>query len=120
MVTHRKKNRIRFDWLLYVLLGLIAVGSVFIINLNYKVGTPVAVPPAAAPVSSPVPYVHHPAPVPQEAAERVYAVQRGDTLWSIAQDHLGTGTDWPQLYTMNRETIGGNPNIIRAGEKLKL
>jgi nucleoid-associated protein YgaU len=54
------------------------------------------------------------------AAQRVYTVQPGDTLWAVAQKHLGAGADWTQLYTLNRATIGGNPDVIHPGEKLNL
>lgn len=118
MVSHRKRKRT--GWLVYTILGLIAVGSVFIINLNYQLAPIPPVPPAAVTVTSPLPYAHHVTPEPQMAAERFCTVQPGDTLWTIARKFLGTGTDWPQLYTMNRETIGASPDVIHAGEKLKL
>lgn len=48
-----------------------------------------------------------------------YTVASGDTLSGIASAH---GTTWQQLYDnpANHEVIGGNPNVIRAGEVLQL
>ena len=46
----------------------------------------------------------------------VYIVQPGDTLSGIARK-LGI-PDWKTLYNTNRGVIGGNPNIIRPGQRL--
>src|SRR5262249_32523527 len=48
----------------------------------------------------------------------VVVVQKGNTLWSLAREYLGSGTLWPQL-------AAANPQItqftrIPAGTKLKL
>jgi nucleoid-associated protein YgaU len=45
-------------------------------------------------------------------------VQKGDTLWSLAREHLGGGQFWPQL-------AAANPAItqfteLKIGTKLKL
>ncbi|MBC7541693.1 MAG: LysM peptidoglycan-binding domain-containing protein [Candidatus Sericytochromatia bacterium] len=46
-----------------------------------------------------------------------YRVQRGDTLWGIANSQTGTGTNWHQLYTANRERIS-HPHWIYPGQVL--
>jgi len=47
----------------------------------------------------------------------VYRVHPGDTLWGISQHaHMS----WQALYALNRETVGGNPNLIYPGETLRL
>lgn len=46
-----------------------------------------------------------------------YTVQRGDTLSAIARR---VGVPWRSLYDMNRQVIGSNPNMIRAGMVLEL
>jgi len=48
-----------------------------------------------------------------------YVVQPGDTLSGIAAA-LGTRGGWTALYAANRQAIGPNPDIIRAGTVLTL
>lgn len=61
----------------------------------------------------------------------VYAVKSGDTLWDIAAKHLGKGTRWKEIYTMNKTVIeaeakkrgfssSDNGNRIWPGTRLKL
>lgn len=52
-------------------------------------------------------------------------VRRGDTLWSIAARHLGTGatdaqiaSEWPRWYAANRAVIGEDPGLIQPGQQL--
>ncbi|MFO7243829.1 MAG: LysM peptidoglycan-binding domain-containing protein [Actinomycetes bacterium] len=66
-------------------------------------------------------------PASDPVSERVYVVQRGDSLWLIAKDLLGEGaTDaqiaqaWPLLYEANRAVIGSNPSLIYAGQVLQV
>lgn len=49
-----------------------------------------------------------------------YTIQSGDNLWNIARDHLGSGTKWKELYNLNSDLIGDNPNLVFAGTELKL
>ena len=65
-----------------------------------------------------------PAPAANTSAEVV--VQRGDTLWSVAARHLGTGASdaeiaraWPAWYATNRDVIGGDPDVILPGQVLR-
>ncbi|WP_461296972.1 transglycosylase family protein [Streptomyces harbinensis] len=53
-----------------------------------------------------------------EAADP-YEVVRGDTLSAIARTHEVTG-GWQSLYDLNREVIGGNPDLIFPGQRLTL
>ncbi|MDV3220044.1 LysM peptidoglycan-binding domain-containing protein [Intrasporangium sp.] len=64
---------------------------------------------------------------PTGTANDTVTVQRGDTLWSIAADHLGPrATDaeiageWPRWFEANREVIGGNPDLILPGQQLRV
>lgn len=54
-----------------------------------------------------------------EAPDRdIYIVQKGDCLWSIAQNELGDGMRWNELYEENKEVIGDNPDLILIGIRL--
>lgn len=60
-----------------------------------------------------------------EAAE--VTVRPGDSLWSLSEARLGPyasdvdiALDWPRLYQANRDIIGGNPNLLRPGQVLRL
>ncbi len=52
--------------------------------------------------------------VPSVPGEQRHVVQAGETLSGIAQQHYGAGSQWRYLYNVNRETIGDNPNRLRA------
>lgn len=46
-----------------------------------------------------------------------YIIQKGDSLWKIAQKELGNGHRWKYLYEFNKDKIK-NPNKLRAGQKI--
>src|SRR5215467_881060 len=46
-----------------------------------------------------------------------YTVQPGDTLSGIAASN---GTTWQAVYAANQGVIGGDPNLLYAGEQLTL
>lgn len=57
----------------------------------------------------------------------VHRVQDGDCLWSLAQRQLGRhatqrqiDSQWRRWYSLNREAIGRDPNVIRTGAKLRI
>jgi nucleoid-associated protein YgaU len=45
-------------------------------------------------------------------------VERGDSLWKIAERHLGSGRQWRRLATANPHIT--NPNLIHVGDVLQL
>lgn len=51
--------------------------------------------------------------------EKTYTVVDGDTLWDIAKDHLGNGSDWQRIFEFNKTTIK-DPNSIDIGQIIKL
>ena len=59
-----------------------------------------------------------PAELKPDAPER-YIVVPGDTLWSIAERYLTAPQRWPQLWQMNKDTVG-NPHRIYPGDVLVL
>ena len=54
------------------------------------------------------------------AAPRTVAVASGDSLSRIAQRELGDANRWREIYDLNKEVIGNNPNLIFPGQKLQL
>lgn len=49
-----------------------------------------------------------------------YTVGQGDSLSAIAQRTLGDGNRWRDIYEINKDVIGPNPNLIHAGQVLGL
>lgn len=77
---------------------------------------------AAAPAPRPAPPAKPtPASPPASGAPAVptYTVRPGDTLWKIAQAHLGSGRRWQEIYAANTDVLG-EPNSVVPGMKLKL
>ncbi len=48
-----------------------------------------------------------------------YTVQDGDSLWAIAESHLGDGDRWPEIAALNPE-VAEHPELIYAGTELVL
>jgi len=57
-----------------------------------------------------------PAPAPAAPSTGAYAVQRGDSLWAIAQRTLGSGTRWREIQQANN--ISGT--LIHPGQQLTI
>lgn len=65
---------------------------------------------------------------PEEAAEapsaepelRPYTVRRGESLSVIASRQLGDGSRWNEIYRLNRDVIGPNPDGVREGMTIQL
>lgn len=57
-----------------------------------------------------------PAPQPQPSPEKpkTYTVKRGDSLSKVF------GNNWRAVYELNRDIIGPDPNLIKAGQVLRL
>jgi DNA-binding SARP family transcriptional activator len=63
-----------------------------------------------------------------EAQRSAYVVQPDDTLWDIAERHLGDPNRWPEIYELNKgrrlpDPPGGrfvNPDLIYPGQVLRL
>jgi nucleoid-associated protein YgaU len=53
-------------------------------------------------------------------------VRRGDTLWGLAERHLGPSADpaavaaaWPRWHEANRAVIGDDPGLLLPGQQLR-
>lgn len=65
------------------------------------------------------------ATVPPDVPGTGHVVERGETLWSIADDELGDPTRWPEVFAANRgRSFGGtvfdDPALIRPGWDLEI
>jgi len=58
---------------------------------------------------------HAVAPAATQTAVRV---QRGDSLWKLAERHLGNGARWHEIAELNPEIA--DPNVIHVGETIRL
>lgn len=56
----------------------------------------------------------------QQQQLRTYKVKSGDTLSGISLRQLGDALRWREIYNLNKNIIGSNPNKIEAGQILKL
>ena len=59
-------------------------------------------------------------PLVVTTAVTTVTVRRGNSLSQIAKDHCGTPQDWTGIYDANDKVIGGDPNLIVAGQQLTL
>ena len=57
---------------------------------------------------------------PSPPPSKTYTVKSGDSLWAIAQRTLGAGAEYDKIYTLNKSTIGSDPNKILPGQVLSL
>lgn len=53
------------------------------------------------------------------AAAAEYTVVKGDSLWRIAKQHLGSGLKWKEIYEANKDQIK-DPNLIYVGQVLSM
>jgi nucleoid-associated protein YgaU len=57
---------------------------------------------------------------PAAAATKTHTVDKGESLWAIAEHELGDGKRWKEIYEANKDVIGANPDLIQPGMELKI
>lgn len=50
---------------------------------------------------------------------KTHQVKYGDCLWNIAKKYTGKGSNWNELYQLNKKIIGSNPNRLMPDKKGK-
>jgi outer membrane protein OmpA-like peptidoglycan-associated protein/LysM repeat protein len=50
---------------------------------------------------------------------RDYVIQKGDTLWKIAEKELGNSHRWKYIYDLNKDKIK-NPDKLKVGQKIEI
>ncbi|HOA72057.1 MAG TPA: LysM peptidoglycan-binding domain-containing protein [Phycisphaerae bacterium] len=58
--------------------------------------------------------------VPPPDPSRSYTVQAGEGWYDLARKFLGDGKNYPELYEYNKERVGGDPHLLRAGTVIEL
>jgi len=129
---HSKPPRIRFPQATAGAAGTTVAGVAAAICLSPQAPAAAAVTPSASAHHATVPPAYQRGPTPAQllaVAKHAragsghpasYTVRQGDTLSSISARYLGTSRRWQGLWSANRRVIGGNPDTVRAGEKLRL
>lgn len=54
------------------------------------------------------------------STQRTYTVKPGDSLSAIALQYLHDGNRWPEIYHLNEQVVGPNPDLIHPGQVLVL
>ncbi|HEY1117481.1 MAG TPA: LysM peptidoglycan-binding domain-containing protein, partial [Acidimicrobiales bacterium] len=57
---------------------------------------------------------------PKQATTIDHAVKPGESLWSIAEDHLGDGARYKEIAELNHDLLGGQPGFLEPGWVLKV
>lgn len=98
-------------------LMLLTAGTATAAPIQHITG-PVHAAPAAAPTQAPTVPAWTTAPANMQVGDTITATH-GDTLWSLAEQHLGDGTRYPEIRNLNHDTISDD-NWIHAGWTLRL
>jgi tetratricopeptide (TPR) repeat protein len=75
--------------------------------------------PAGAAVTASAPQAAATVGLSSPARSVEHVVQPGQSLWSIAEDHLGDGSLYPAILELNPQ-LRGSPGSIRPGQRLML
>ena len=60
-----------------------------------------------------------PEPTPEEEQVEYYIIEKGDTLWAIAEKFLGNGSKYTEIFEANREVIQ-DPDKIFVGQQIRI
>ena len=51
---------------------------------------------------------------------KMHTVEQGESLSAIAEQELGSQDRWKEIYELNKDVIGDDPDLIRPGTELQL
>lgn len=54
-----------------------------------------------------------------KVSTKEYTIQKGDTLWAIAEREYGNGRQWKRIYEFNKDVIA-NPDRPKKGTKIQI
>lgn len=72
------------------------------------------------PTPQPTPIVETPTEQASPPATVTYLTKRGDSLWKIADEHLGDGRRYLEIVALNADAINGRPDFLPVGLILRL
>lgn len=108
-----------------LLVGTLLIALIAMWRLPVAHATAPAANPVTAPVATAAP-LHAPPTRTARPEHATYIVQPGDTLWAIAEQHLGDPLHWPKIYQLScaiRQSDGellSDPDHIQPGWRLHL
>lgn len=60
----------------------------------------------------------NPSLAPPAPTQKTYTVEKGDSLWKIAQEHLGNGALYPKIIEANPGKLKDEKSVIHPGDVL--
>ncbi|MCW4600255.1 LysM peptidoglycan-binding domain-containing protein [Janibacter hoylei] len=75
---------------------------------------------AAVPVAAPAQTVQERQMDVDEPSTTTVTVEPGDSLWALAEEHLGDGRQYTQILELNRDVLGDNDRMLTPGTELKI
>ena len=105
---------------------VVAAAAAFIATPLNAGATQPEIPPAAVPAAAAMPGAvalpsQDPRPEPPTAPAPVVesvVVDEGDTLWDLAEEHLGDPTRWPELYDANKGTPQPTGHVLQDPDQI--
>lgn len=107
---------------------LVTTAMLLFVGLPTVANTATAIPAVTAPLHVDVEDAPAKVPVVDALAShasahqttRTHTVRSGESLWSIAEQHLGSGRRYPEIAQLNKDRLHGNSDFLQPGWVLTL